>query len=76
MGNNNRKTPAASKCRDCGTSARIPRHEFYKAARPRCPACGGMMEYQGGPLPDGVKHVRAARIGQVNGRKHPNENPE
>lgn len=51
-----KRQPAPSKCRDCGHEAVIPRYEYYKAARPRCVACGGTMEYLGGW--QGTKGVR------------------
>jgi uncharacterized paraquat-inducible protein A len=55
MGKKNRKRnksntprePAASACRDCGLAARVPRFEFFKASKPRCVACGGLLEYGG-----------------------------
>jgi uncharacterized protein (DUF983 family) len=53
------RPPAKSKCRDCGRTATIPRYEHFKAARPRCSACGGAMEYlgtwRGVPRPDANK---------------------
>lgn len=42
------RTPQAqAKCRDCGKERTAYRHEFFKAARPKCYACGGLLEYQG-----------------------------
>lgn len=38
---------AESKCRDCGKAAVLSRVAFFKAAKPRCVACGGMMDYGG-----------------------------
>ncbi len=38
---------APSVCRDCGENVKVARFEFFKAARPRCPKCGGSLDYQG-----------------------------
>jgi ribosomal protein S27E len=45
---NKRRPASPSRCRDCGAETTVPRFEFFKAARPRCPACGGLLEYGGG----------------------------
>jgi len=37
-------TPSNAVCRDCGKKSRIPRADFYRAAAPRCPACGGGLD--------------------------------
>ena len=33
-----------AQCRDCGEICRIEKHDFRKAAPPRCTACGGMVD--------------------------------
>lgn len=42
-----KRPPASSKCIDCGSVQTVPRYEFFRAARPKCSACGGLLEYQG-----------------------------
>lgn len=37
-----------SKCRDCKEQEDIPRYMYFKANKPRCGKCGGMMDYPGG----------------------------
>lgn len=41
------RQPAPSKCMDCGRTVVVPRYAYFRASRPRCPACGGLLEYQG-----------------------------
>lgn len=45
---NKKRAPAKSRCRDCGAEQTVPRHDYFKASRPRCMACGGLLEYLGG----------------------------
>lgn len=42
-----RKKPSPSKCKDCGATEEIPRYSYFKAARPKCVKCGGLLEYLG-----------------------------
>lgn len=44
-----KRLPANSRCRDCGVIFSVPRWQYFKAARPRCMACGGLLEY-GAPM--------------------------
>ncbi len=44
---NQQRPPSPSVCRDCGATRTIPRYSYFKAVRPKCLACGGLMEYTG-----------------------------
>lgn len=44
---NKPRPPAASFCRECGEKHVIPRYEFFKANKPRCARCGGLLDYGG-----------------------------
>lgn len=44
------------KCRDCGDETKLPRAKFFRAATPRCTACGGVIDPVA-PLFKHVKHI-------------------
>lgn len=48
-------------CDDCGTRRKVLHREWIRAARPRCPACGGYLDVSAMASDEHVTHEDAAR---------------
>lgn len=61
-----KRPPSPSRCRDCGRTTVIPRWRYFKAGAPKCPVCGGLLDYLGGwqgiaPRKEGIRPQKVVR---------------